>query len=54
MIKGIVGIECGSKNTVISKIGKHGLENVASEASNREIPCIVVFGDDQRLFAELA
>ncbi|KAL4467447.1 hypothetical protein ABPG72_000657 [Tetrahymena utriculariae] len=54
MIKGIVGIECGSRISVISKIGRHGLENIASETSNREIPCIIVYGDKQRLFAELA
>lgn len=53
MIKGIVGIECGSKNSVLSKIGRNGLENIQSESSNREIPCVIVYCDDERLFAEI-
>jgi len=43
MFKGIVGIECGGKNSVLSKIGRSGLETIQSESSSREIPCAVVF-----------
>ena len=52
MIKAIIGIETGSQKTVISKIDRNGLSNIPSDASNREIPSIIVFGETQRLFAE--
>ncbi len=52
MIRSIIGIECGSKKTVISKIDRNGLSNIPSESSNREIPSIMVFTESNRLFAE--
>ncbi|EGR34741.1 hypothetical protein IMG5_002740 [Ichthyophthirius multifiliis] len=54
MIRSIIGIECGNKKTVISKIDRNGLSNIPSDSSNREIPSVIVYTEKNRIFSEQA
>lgn len=52
MIRSLIGLEFGSSKSLISKVGRTGLESIDSETSNREIPTLVGFDENERTFAE--
>ena len=54
MSKDIIGINIGSKNTVIGTYKKGIFEIVLSETSARILPTVVSYGDRERNFAELS
>ena len=53
MNKNIIGINIGSKNTVIGTYKNGVFEVVLSDISSRNIPTIVSFEDRQRKFGEM-
>ena len=54
MSKDIIGINLGSKNTVIGTYKKGVFEIVVSETSARSLPTVVSYNDRERNFAELS
>lgn len=54
MSKDIIGINIGSKNTVIGTYKKGIFEIVLSETSARILPTVVSYNDRERNFAELS
>ena len=53
MQKNIIGINIGSKNTIIGTYNKGVFEVVLSDISSRTIPTIVSFEDRQRKYGEM-
>ena len=54
MSKDIIGINIGSKNTVIGTYKKGFFQIVVSETSARALPTVVSYNDRERNFAELS
>ena len=54
MSKDIIGINIGSKNTVIGTYKKGTFEVILSETSSRTIPTVISFNKDIRSFGEIA
>ena len=54
MSKDIIGINLGSKNTVVGTYKKGVFEIVVSEANARSLPTAVSYNDNERNFAELS
>jgi len=54
MSKNIIGINLGSKNTVLGTFKKDVFEIVLSETSSRSLPTVISYNDNKRNFAELS
>ena len=54
MSKDIIGVNIGSKNTIIGTYKKGVFEIVVSETSARSLPTVVSYNDRERNFAELS
>ena len=55
MSKDIIGINIGSKNTIIGTYNKSGIfEIVVTDTSSRTLPTVVSYGDKERNFGELS
>jgi len=52
-IVGAVGIDFGSLRSVIAVAKRGGVDILANEASNRETPNCIGFGDNERYMGEL-
>ena len=46
---GAIGIDIGSKFTVVATVKAGGIEIVLNESAGRETPTVVSFGDNERL-----
>lgn len=51
-IPNFVGVDLGSQTAVIAVAKKGGVEILANEASHRETPVVVGFGDYERFIGE--
>lgn len=51
-VAGAIGIDLGGSTTTIAVLKKGGVEIIINEASHRETPVVIGFGENERFIGE--
>lgn len=50
----LVGIDIGSHSTIMATVKAGGIESVRSDTGGISTPCVVAYGDQERLIGDAA